>query len=147
MLLTDEEFWQEQRRFVLRHLREFGFGRRTMANLIEVEASAIVDEFTMKVMDDNNNNDSKGEIVEMENAFCVYVLNTLWSMLAGIRYSPEDKELKQLQELLTELFANIDMVGAPFSQFPILQHIAPEMSGYNQFINIHQKIWVFLKVN
>jgi len=42
VLLTDEEFWQEQRRFVVRHLKEFGFGRRTMADLVEEEAGQMV---------------------------------------------------------------------------------------------------------
>ena len=82
----------------------------------------------------------------MQDAFGVYVLNTLWSMMAGIRYSHTDNELKKLQGLLTELFANIDMVGCLFSQFPVLRFLAPEMSGYKQFIYIHQKLWEFLKV-
>lgn len=60
--------------------------------------------------------------------------------------SPEDLELKTLQNLLTELFANIDMVGCPFSQFPVLRYVAPEASGYNQFLQIHQRVWAFLKV-
>ncbi|CAB0003289.1 unnamed protein product, partial [Nesidiocoris tenuis] len=82
----------------------------------------------------------------MADAFGVNVLNTLWMMMASIRYSYEDQELKKLQNLLTELFANIDMVGTLFSQFPFLRHVAPEASGYKQFINIHQKVWHFLKV-
>jgi hypothetical protein len=28
IIFTDGQFWAEQRRFALRHLREFGFGRR-----------------------------------------------------------------------------------------------------------------------
>lgn len=48
---------------------------------------------------------------------------------------------------MTELFANIDMVGTLFSQFPFLRHIAPERSGYKQFISIHERLWRFLKVS
>jgi hypothetical protein len=83
----------------------------------------------------------------MHSAFGVYVLNTLWSMMAGIRFRHSDLELKNLQGLLTELFANIDMVGCLFSQFPMLRFLAPELSGYKQFINIHQRVWKFLKVS
>lgn len=79
LLLTDQEFWQEQRKFVLRHLREFGFGRRTMGGLVEDEASELVKYFKNKVMEGNN-------ILPMRDAFGVCVLNTLWTMLAGIRY-------------------------------------------------------------
>lgn len=41
----DERLWVEQRRFVLRHLREFGFGRTSMATIIEDEALKLVEHF------------------------------------------------------------------------------------------------------
>ncbi|KDR10510.1 probable cytochrome P450 303a1 isoform X2 [Zootermopsis nevadensis] len=141
VLLTDEDFWQEQRRFVLRHLKEFGFGRHTMAELVEEEAGQLVQAFQQKLQGSQN----AGVVMPMHNAFGVYVLNTLWSMMAGIRFSHSDLELKMLQGLLTELFANIDMVGCLFSQFPMLRFLAPELSGYNRFINIHQRVWKYLK--
>lgn len=143
LILTDEEFWQEQKRFVLRHLREFGFGRKTMSGLTEDEAAALVETFDKRV----GKNGKTGVLIEMSDAFNVNVLNTLWSMLAGIRYNPEEKGLKDLQGLLTELFANIDMVGALFSQFPVLQYLAPEISGYNKFMQIHKELWKFLRVS
>ncbi|KAK7864643.1 hypothetical protein R5R35_012415 [Gryllus longicercus] len=143
VLLTDEEFWQEQRRFILRHLREFGFGRRTMSELIEGEARELVLSLRQQVTSPSNG--GSGALVSMHNLFGVFVLNTLWSMMAGIRYSADDIELKKLQNLLTELFTNIDMVGCLFSQFPFLRFVAPELSGYKQFIYIHQKVWEFLK--
>jgi uncharacterized protein YpbB len=83
----------------------------------------------------------------MHNAFNVYILNTLWSILAGIRFSHSDAELKKLQSLLTELFANIDMVGCLFSQFPLLRFLAPTLSGYKQFMYTHQQVWIYLKVS
>ncbi|XP_065199572.1 probable cytochrome P450 303a1 [Planococcus citri] len=143
LLLTDEEFWQEQRRFVMRHLREFGFGKKTMSDLVQTEAASLVEMFDQKLKLEADK--KGGVVVPMRDAFSVYVLNTLWSMLASIRYSPEDRELKSLQSLLTELFANIDMVGALFSQFPFLRYVAPEKSGYKSFVNIHEKVWKFLK--
>lgn len=142
LLLTDEEFWVEQRRFVLRHLREFGFGKRTMAELVQEEAVELVDTFKAKIAKSSN---GKGQVIAMRDAFSVGVLNTLWSMMASKRYDIEDKELQDLQGLLTELFANIDMVGALFSQFPFLRYVAPEASGYKSFVEIHQRVWTFLK--
>lgn len=138
VILTDEEFWQEQRRFVVRHLKEFGFGRKAMVDLIQDEAEHLLLDIKSKV--------GTGEkLLPMHDAFYVCVLNTLWSMMAGVRYSIHDKELLQLQDLLAELFANIDMVGCLFSQFPVLRFLAPELSGYKRFIRIHKKLWEFLK--
>lgn len=65
-------------------------------------------------------------------------------MLAGTRYSPEDKNLKHLQDVLGKLFATFDMVGAPFSTFPVLRFIAPEMSGYKLYVETHLQVWDFL---
>lgn len=143
LLLTDEEFWVEQRRFVLRHLREFGFGKRTMAELVQEEAMQLVDDFRAQIS--RPGGDGRGAVFSMRDAFSVGVLNTLWSMMASRRYEPDDKELKDLQALLTELFANIDMVGTLFSQFPFLRYVAPEASGYRSFVNIHQRVWAFLR--
>lgn len=143
ILLTDEEFWQEQKRFVLRHLRDFGFGRHTMASLIEEEAAALVNTFEAII----NKSGKDGVEIEMSQAFSVNVLNTLWMMMAGKRFSPEEEKLKELQSLLTDLLSSTDMVGALFSQFPILQYLAPERSGYNKFLNTHKQLWSFLRVN
>lgn len=133
----------EQRRFVLRHLREFGFGKRTMAELVQEEAMQLVDHFRAQIS--RSGGDGRGAVFAMRDAFSVGVLNTLWSMMASRRYEPDDQELKDLQALLTELFANIDMVGTLFSQFPFLRYVAPEASGYRSFVNIHQRVWAFLR--
>lgn len=114
-----------------------------MAELVQEEAIQLVEEFKNKIA---KSKDGKGNIFEMRDAFSVGVLNTLWSMMASKRYNVDDKELKDLQALLTELFANIDMVGTLFSQFPVLRYIAPEASGYKSFVDIHQRVWKFLKV-
>lgn len=140
VMLTDEEFWQEQRRYVLRNLREFGFGRRNMSAMIEDEALMMVQRIKAMV------EDSKGPLViPMTRVFGIHILNTLWTMMAGIRYSPEDKEVKNLQTLLNELFIRIDMMGTLFSHFPILRFIAPDFSGYNLYVKAHEPLWKFIK--
>lgn len=82
LLVTDEELWHEQRKFVLRHLREFGFGRRTMAGMVEDEAMELVKFYKQRV-------GPHGTVMPMRDAFGISVLNTLWTMLASIRYRYE----------------------------------------------------------
>lgn len=139
LMMTDQGFWHEQRKFIVRHLREFGFGRRNMSAMIEDEAQLMVDHFKGKII--------KGQdfgIVQMDKIGGIHILNTLWMMLAGIRYSPEDKEVNTLQANLNELFKNADMVGALFSQFPILRILAPDFSGYNLYMKSHEPLWDFI---
>ncbi|XP_043248159.1 probable cytochrome P450 303a1 [Colletes gigas] len=211
LIVVDGNLWIEQRRFVLKQLREFGFGRESMATIIEEEAQWLVEHFRKMIRDECNNrinkskvscnnneysdgqiykligkdNDdaygrtgmanpcvtneeqlkisdmyvnaneyaevrkmiesSNGIVIQMNNAFGVTVLNTLWRMMAGKRYNIDDEELNYLQWILTKLLKEIDMIGAPFGHFPILRFIAPEMSGYKSFLETHQELWKFLR--
>jgi len=45
IIFTDEQFWVEQRRFALRHMREFGFGRRfpRLEGIMEEELQDMLD--------------------------------------------------------------------------------------------------------
>lgn len=73
----DERLWIEQRRFVLRHLREFGFGRTSMATIIEDEAVKLVEHFKKLLRDGYNyeitdikkstiNNNNTGQIYKLQ---------------------------------------------------------------------------------
>lgn len=139
IIFTDEEFWSEQRRFILRHLREFGFGRRDMGAMLEEESGNLVQSMLDKL------GGQKSAVLPMGNVFNISVLNTLWTMLAGVRYSSEDKKLKTLQKILTDLFLAVDMVGCLFSHFPFLRYLAPEFSGYTGYMKTHHALWKFLQ--
>lgn len=141
VLLTDSDLWKEQRRFSLRHLRDFGFGRRDMSVMIEEETANMVEYLKHQIL---SNKDKEEFECDMENVFNIHVLNTLWTMLAGIRYNNDDVELKYLQRVLSELFERAHMFGALFSHFPILRIVAPEYSGYNTYLKAHLPIWNFL---
>jgi hypothetical protein len=45
VIFTDDNFWEQQRRFSLRHMRDFGFGRRFTAleNVAEEEIQDVLD--------------------------------------------------------------------------------------------------------
>ncbi|CAK1588382.1 unnamed protein product [Parnassius mnemosyne] len=140
VLLTDGELWKEQRRFLIKHLKEFGFGRKGMGEIAHNEACYMIND----VKEILNSGDNKN-CIYMHNFFNTYILNTLWTMMAGIRYQASDPQLKLLQDLMFDLFRAVDMVGAVFSHFPILSIIAPTLSGYKEFIRIHKRLWKFLR--
>lgn len=112
-----------------------------MKEICEAEAEFCLNDFRKRIEEHGG----KCMKVPMSNIHGTYVLNSLWKFMAGIRYNPENEELKLLQELLNDLFKNIDMMGATFSHFPILTYIAPEASGYNSFVQCHTNIHKFLK--
>ncbi|XP_072396455.1 methyl farnesoate epoxidase-like isoform X3 [Diabrotica undecimpunctata] len=139
ILLVDQHFWQEQRRFFLKQLREFGFGTKSMSMSIEEEAQELV-QYILRTI---NQNDSV--VFNVHNMFNLHILNCLWKMLAGVRYMAEDAKMRELQSILNELFQAVSMVGATFSHFPILKYIAPEKSGYNVYVKNHKLIWDFIR--
>lgn len=138
ILFTDQGFWQEQRRFVIKNLREFGFGRRDMGDAIAEEAQELVKSIT------NSMHDKNSVVLQVSNMFNISTINTLWSMLVGTRYDLENGELRHLQRIMADLFKKIDLVGCLFGQFPFLRYLAPERSGYNTYIKTHIPIWKFL---
>lgn len=139
VLLTDGETWKEQRKFLIKHLKEFGFGRSGMGEIAFTEASHMVEDISNHMV--NNNSTT----IQMHNFFSTYILNTLWTMMAGIRYQRDDPEMILLQNVLFDLFAAIDMVGCSFSHFPVLSVLAPKSSGYTDFVKTHKRIWKFLR--
>lgn len=140
VLFTDCQFWEEQRAFVLRQLKEFGFGRKGMSDMIEQEGYVMIENIRKKV------ETGGGEcVLRMDNLFGVYVLNTLWTMMNATKYNPEDQEVQHLQNLLTDLITKIHMDGALFSHFPILRYICPQYSGYTAFVEIHEKVLRFIR--
>lgn len=140
VMLTDGELWVDQRRFVVRHLKEFGFARRGMVDMIQTEAQHMLADYRQIV-----NNQNGKALIPMQDAFNSYVLNTLWCMMTGTRYERGNLKLKQLQKLLHTLILNLDMMGALFSHFPLLRFIAPSFSGYKQFVEIHETMHSFIE--
>ncbi|KAK5640553.1 hypothetical protein RI129_011364 [Pyrocoelia pectoralis] len=138
VLLTDSEFWQDQRKFVLRQLREFGFGKKTMSNMIEEEGSVLIENIKKKI-----DNTGGACVIRMDDIFGIHVLNTLWTMMTGNKCSSDDKEIRRLQVILTDLLSKVHMDGALFSHYPILRHLCPDYSGYNMYLGIHKRMWRF----
>jgi methyl farnesoate epoxidase/farnesoate epoxidase len=48
VFFADGPFWVEQRRFTLRHLRDFGFGKRSMEEFIMEEIEDTIKDITQK---------------------------------------------------------------------------------------------------
>jgi hypothetical protein len=80
----------------------------------------------------------------LHDAFGLPMLNTIWVMLAGIRYDPDDVELRKLQKILTDMFSSMDMTGCLFNHFPWLRILMPDYTGYTQYMDTHKKLWAFL---
>jgi methyl farnesoate epoxidase / farnesoate epoxidase len=112
-----------------------------MKEICEAEAEFCLNDFRKMI----EINGGRFVTVTLPNIHALYVLNSLWQFMASVRYNPDNEELKQLQKILDDLFKSIDVTGALFSHFPILQYIAPEASGYKNYVEFHNNLHKFLR--
>ena len=73
VLRTQGPYWREQRRFLLRNLRDFGFGKSEMEDAMLDEIEKLAFEFQKDI----------GKPKPLDNKLNLAIANTLWSLLAG----------------------------------------------------------------
>jgi cytochrome P450 len=116
MFATNNDLWKTQRRFALRRLRDWGFGKITLEGLIQEEIQETCEEMDEKVKE------NKG-IVPIANAFGVPVINILWAVVAGKRFSHDDDKLKELLRRINESFRTQSHANNLINEYPFLRHL------------------------
>lgn len=112
-----------------------------MKQICEAEAEFCLNDFR-KMIEENG---GRSVTAKIPNIHALYVLNSLWQFMASVRYNLDNEELKLLIKILNDLFKSIDMMGALFSHFPVLQYVAPKYSGYNSFVQCHNNLHQFIR--
>ncbi|XP_076763021.1 putative cytochrome P450 305a1 [Xylocopa sonorina] len=116
--MNDGADWSDLRNWTVRTMKYFGFGKREMSDMIKEELIVLID------------NLSKQGPHSMKIVVTKAVVNVLWSLATGKRFTDEEKlnYFIQLMERRSEAF---DMIGGLVTSFPWLRHIAPQLTGYN----------------
>jgi hypothetical protein len=73
VLFSNGQHWTEQRRFALRTLRDLGFGKTGMEQLVAEEAQAMVDKL----------DDLSGSFVQSRQLFHPHALRALWTVMTN----------------------------------------------------------------
>jgi len=131
VILSEGKTWSDQRRFTLRTLRDFGFGKQGMEEMIKEEVNlfkALIDK-------------SKSEPFDFINQFNLPILNALWRITVGERFDYDDPKLLSIIERLTELFQR---VGRPENViticFPLIKKIFPTFLESDKSLKINHDI-------
>ncbi|OXA43620.1 methyl farnesoate epoxidase [Folsomia candida] len=120
---TEGEHWEELRRFTLRQLRDFGFGKNTMEESIMTEVTELIDglkEHGEKPLED------------IKLKFTLAVVNSLWSLCTGIKYKQNDEELIKMTEDVNKAFHEVQEGGSIILFMPWLTKVMPVWSGYEK---------------
>ncbi|XP_029169957.1 probable cytochrome P450 304a1 [Nylanderia fulva] len=136
VFFIDGPQWQEQRRFALRHMRDFGFGRRQ-----EKFEREIMDEMTlfMDILKNGPIYDGEKEIIKGNLALFPDVLyassaNNIWNVMFGHRFDRSEHDISRhlCRSALMFQRANDPSGGALF-QRPFLKYFG-NMFGYKNHI-------------
>ncbi|KAK4014851.1 hypothetical protein OUZ56_027361 [Daphnia magna] len=121
------QFWQEQRRFTLRHLRDLGFGKTSIEDQMMGEVGDLI-----KDIENKSQSDPK-KIADFKGIFQVSGINILWAIIAGERFQGHDPKF---QELLgaNELFFRTGKVFQ--SIFPIPVFLLKRLRFMRKFIGM-----------
>jgi len=136
LIFADGRLWQEQRRFTVRHLRDLGFGKTEIEDQMMDEVRDLL--LDLKCYAES---DSMG-IVDFKDIFTVSVINILWLIVAGKRYSRDDPKFKQLLANLEILVKSVSVgrLAIPFPDF--LLKFFPRLK---KFIGIDTELFVPLQ--
>jgi len=78
--------WIDQRRFSIRHLKDFGLGKNTMESIILDEVQDLLKTFRKTL----------GKPISTQAVFNVAIINSLWAIVAGQRFSHDDPKLQKM---------------------------------------------------
>ena len=105
-------FWKDQKRFVLKSLRDYGFGKKSEQNIQE-ESKTLVNFISSKI--------EPKEDFFIKDIFNIPVVNVIWRMVANRTFQMEGSEGQMFVETLEEILSKRDMKTA----IPIIGQYMP----------------------
>lgn len=129
---ADGERWSSQRSFVVKHLRNLGFGKDKMQEMIRDELGDILLML-----------ESAGSHVEVGKSLSCAVISILWNLTAGSRIKKNDIRLEKILNLLKKRSKIFDTAGGILNMYPWLRFIIPEKCGYKLMMQINEEMKKF----
>jgi len=131
--------YKELRRYTLRTLRDFGFGKKGSESIVLDECESM----KIAIIEMMKKNDG---IINVDKLFNKAALNVVWSVTADERYDYDDKNMEKLYHFL-DLFTLMGrhIIGKPLGIFPILKHFPPFRQIYNKASNGMAECRAFIK--
>ncbi|XP_063619467.1 probable cytochrome P450 304a1 [Cydia splendana] len=133
IFFTDGYFWHTQRRFSLRYMRDFGFGRRCveLEDAITHEIKEMID---MRINGPRNDDEKKlvnGELVYLPHYLSVPFINGMLHVFSGMTLPRGDyPTLWDLARNTLRFQRGSNDLGGAISLTPWLKELFPKWSGY-----------------
>lgn len=132
--MNDGPDWKDLRGWMVSTLKDFGFGKSTMSDMLMDEMSEVLE------------NLKGGGVRRLRPIFAPAVINVLWRLSTGKRFL-EGERLQYFIDLMDRRANIFDMVGGILTTFPWIRYVAPEASGYNVLLELNNELKGFLEEN
>ena len=146
IFFTEGSFWKEQRRFALRHMRDFGFGRRhdKFENDMMEELNILVDMLKEGPINDDEKSYLKHGYALFPNILYPYSANSIWDIMFGDRFNrSQHQKLIYLCQAAMKFQRGGDTTGAAIFQRWFLKYFG-DMFGYKSIVDGSYRIASFV---
>ncbi|XP_015181779.1 PREDICTED: probable cytochrome P450 304a1 [Polistes dominula] len=126
IFFTDGEQWREQRRFALRHMRDFGFGRRheSFETKSREELNILMDLLKNGPMNEDEKKIYNNGLALFPDIFYQFFVNNIWEIMFGYRFERKDYEkLRYFSRNAIKFQRSGDTTGGALLIFPITCHL------------------------
>lgn len=125
--------WQEQRRFNIRCLRDFGMGKQNLEEFAQNEARYLVEIFRSH----------KGALFDPAGALTTAVANIMCKLVFGQRFEHGDREFEKIFQLFNESIRLAEFAGA-VNFLPFLRHF-PNLTKVDKLVENRRKEVEFIR--
>ncbi|KAJ0178907.1 hypothetical protein K1T71_005682 [Dendrolimus kikuchii] len=146
IFFTDGYFWHVQRRFSLRYLRDYGFGRRSdiLESAVENEIKEMIDMRIIGPKYPAERDVVKDELIYLPHFLSVPFINGILQVMTRMTLSREKyHKLWKLARGTLMFQRNSNDLGGALSLTPWLKDFLPNYSGYNNLVKGNQHLLDF----
>ncbi|XP_066953766.1 cytochrome P450 2B1-like [Macrobrachium rosenbergii] len=121
ILGTSGDVWKNQRRFTLRALKDQGFGKHSLEPIMQSELVELGQYLASK----------QKEKVPVGLLFNTSIINVIWAMVMGKRFSHGDKRLHELADKVNKMLQTFDPFNLALS-FRIVKKLFPNLEIFKK---------------
>ncbi|XP_023344408.1 cytochrome P450 2C15 [Eurytemora carolleeae] len=118
VLFNSGSAWKELRRFMLKTLKDLGFGKTASEETVLAETKFLMEEIGRMAKTDQE--------VDLDKVFNKAALNIIWNLVAGERFDYEHAKMAKLLACLDAfMLMGKKVIGQPLGTIPFLRYFPP----------------------